>query len=298
MTTKKFECWSCQFFQRLNPEVNTEGRCHRNCPHALDLYGFNATPGVLLPIGDDGTVLTADSTSENGVSWQTSGGDFVLQHEVGRLEQMQNNTYQLARNGLAPSSGVNFPVCNSNTIFDNSDILPFAVPENGEIVAFQMSITRAAVGVAAVGDNPYCRVEVLENYGSGEATIGTVDVPIDAAKVDVNNNLGTNDFYSVLHKLETPITFNPDRGLYGFQINLSDNTSAEQVSAIKNIVLTAYVRVPLTDISEEAAAEAAEAVADSVTPEESISKYAFVPDGSTFWCGDYKKQSGEVPPLP
>ena len=304
-----------------------------------DIYTRNGAGDARLPVGADGQILVADSSEATGQKWQDNpAGNFIMQHQVARMGQMQNNIFDLARNGQTPSSGTNFPIANSYTTFDNSDIHPFAWPENAEIIALQISVTRAAVGAATLGPNPFLRLQLYENYGAGETSIGTVDIPIPAAYVDVNSNLGTNSYYSTLVKLPTPIS-GSGTGLYGYLLDIPWTGGDEQINAVKNIVVTSYLRAPLTDILDSGVAVAMAIMGgenlkmevdgatvdlkagaleggtvalkslETVEPPYpdaalagtdavSIEKFAYIVDGSMLWCGEYKPARGTVPPLP
>jgi hypothetical protein len=294
-----------------------------------DIYTRNGSADARLPIGTDGQILVADSAESTGQKWQDNpANNFIVQYQVGRLnEQLQNNLFNLSRNGLAPASGTNFPVANGYTIFDNGDIHPFAIPENGEIIALQFCFSRVAVGVGAVGASPYLRVLIVENGGSSESVRATVDLPIPAAYVDVNNNLGTSDYYCAMLKFTTPTTFT-GTALWGLRIDLSNNSSDEQVSSARNLELIAYARVPISDVLDASLSPAmAMAMAPMEEPKEtdlgiktldgggvemralveapldgsdavSIEKFAYMIDGSVMWCGEFKKKPGIIPPLP
>jgi len=298
-----------------------------------DIYTRTGSGDARLPVGTDGQILVADAAEVTGQKWENNpGNSFVVQYQVGRLnEQLQNNLFNLARNGIAPASGTNFPTADGYTIFDNGDIHPFAIPDNGEIIALQFCFSRVAVGVGSVGANPYLRVYIVENGGSSETVRATVDLPIPPAYVDINNNLGSNDYYCAMLKLTTPTTFS-GTPLWGLRIDLSDNTSTEQVSSVRNFELIAYARIPISDVLDSSLP--AMAMAMAVTPEskvievkeevpekttdlksgsvvaltvsaplpgtdaESTEKWAYIPDGETFWCGEYKRTSGAILPLP
>lgn len=92
MTTKNFECWSCQYFKPDDAISLISGRCHRFAPHSLDYYGFagveielpltdkgdllthDGIDEVRLPVGVDGQVLKANSTKPNGIDWEDEAG--------------------------------------------------------------------------------------------------------------------------------------------------------------------------------------------------------------------------------
>jgi hypothetical protein len=295
-----------------------------------DIYTRDGAADARLPVGSDGQILVADSTQATGQRWGNNPGDsFIIQYQVGRLnESMQNNLFNLSRNGLAPASGTNFPVADGYTIFDNGDIHPFAIPDNGEVIAMQMCFTVAAVGVGSVGANPYLRVYVVENSGGTETLRGTIDIPIDPAYVAINNNLGVPNYYCVTLPLATPITFS-GTVLWGFRIDLSNNTSDEQVSAARNLELIAYARAPLSDILDPglaplaAMAPAAKTLVEpkdikaddtkaiteggaapvllSLSPDgtpTSIGKYSVIIDGASMWCGEFRKNPKPIPELP
>jgi hypothetical protein len=299
-----------------------------------DIFTRDGSVDARLPVGTDGQILVADSAEATGQKWQDNpANNFIIQYQVGRLnEQLQNNLFNLARNGLAPASGTNFPTANGYTIYDNGDIHPFAIPMNGEIIALQFCFSRVAVGVGAVGANPFLRVYIVENGGSSESVRATVDLPIPAAYVDINNNLGSNDYYCAILKLTTPTTFT-GTALWGLRIDLSNNSSDEQVSSVRNFELVAYARVPITDILDSSLAPAmamamAPKTTDVLIDEKTVSlgletldgggvalkalveaplagtdavsieKFAYLIDGSIMWCGEFKKKTGIIPPLP
>jgi hypothetical protein len=84
--SKPFYCWQCKYFKPDNPATLRSGRCHRFAPHSLDYYGFSGisvdtplttkgdiytfdTDDARLPVGSDGQVIFADSSEPKGIKW-------------------------------------------------------------------------------------------------------------------------------------------------------------------------------------------------------------------------------------
>jgi hypothetical protein len=87
LSSKPYNCWTCDHFQPKDPENTVEGWCRKSAPFGLDLYGpisggdilenkgdvltHDDSTDTILPVGSDGQVLTANSAVSNGISWET-----------------------------------------------------------------------------------------------------------------------------------------------------------------------------------------------------------------------------------
>lgn len=287
-----------------------------------DLYGYSTTD-TRVAVGTDGQILIADSAEAEGVKWADNSGDYkilALQSSIigTKTGTGETSTY---REGNLPSGEL--PVSGQYINYDTEGMLPFHVPPNAELVAVGLNLTKGAVGGASVGANPYLKIYFYDRSGSGYTNLGGVDFPIPAAYVGYNSDVGTANYYSAIEKLSTTLGPFPNRFL-GLHVVL-DTSDTERIYAVHNCTITAYVKIPISDILDSsllavASLAASEATASSDASEPALAaatesgtvllslttgttptsagKWSVIYDASVMWCGKYRRRPGTIPPIP
>lgn len=278
-----------------------------------DLYGFD-TDDNRLPVGTDGQILIADSSETMGLKWGNNPGDYkilALQSSIigTKTGTGETSTY---RHGNLPSGEL--PVSGQYVNYDDETMLPFHVPPNAELVAVGLNLTKGAVGGGSVGANPYLKIYFYDRSGSGFTNLGGVDFPIPAAYVGYNSDVSVDNYYSAIEKLSTTLGPFPNHFL-GLHVVL-DTSDTERIYAVHNCTITAYVKIPLSDIMDSTLlAMAAAATGESAAPDlaaetesgpvllsstipTSAGKWSVIYDATSMWCGAYRRKPGTIPPIP
>jgi hypothetical protein len=350
LTTKPYSCWGCDYFV-LSQGV--EGWCRRRAPDALDLYPHgstclltakgdilthNTTDCVRLPVGADGTVLTADATQPDGVKWaagaapaQTWMQDFQAgmfaapEAAGGRLDLTRNNQTNSATNPV---------VASDSATYDDAAVLPFLTAEFGKVVAVEIAVTASAVPGLTVPADPYLRILITSNDGTSETIDGHIDVPVPQAYVNSSDNVVTANYYNATLFVTPQIVLS--HLPMGFAIDLGDESVERQIHNVRGITVRVYVKgVPIPDeelalksLSNEdedvptgETAEAMEAIEtpaeeteektlessppylgsidpNTISSGESLAKWCTIKVAPNEWCGEYKPASKTVPPVP
>lgn len=259
-------CWKCDHFLAINPAELVQGYCRKGAPCGLDLYGAvsgsllttkgdlltrDLTSMVRLPVGANGTVLTANILAPDGIEWAAAPGS-IVQHEYQGIHSGDQvaGLVTFTREGYAPDLTANKVILSLAASYDDnpSDMAPFVIPVDptSQIIAIQICYTAAAVVAAAVGPAPYVRVLFYEWVtGTGHNLLGQVDVPLDPASVTPLDSLVVPNFSQSLYLLPSPLS-GFSSGVFGFMldINGADN---QMLHAILNASIRIYATTDFTD---------------------------------------------------
>ena len=283
-----------------------------------DIWGHNGINDSRIAVGTDGQILYADPTQANGVRWDAApipGGIFVESDQAARFGEVQAVDAEMTRDGEAPGGAVR-PISSTTTSYDNAGSFPFMVPLTSQIDAVQISVTKTATSTATVGAAPTLEVTFWEVSGPTEVQIGSAFVPIDPATVSPNFNTGTPDWRMIPYVLPVPIPIS-SYGQYGWRLEMTPTGSDEKICKTRNVNVRVYrsYTPPAATLAEIAEARAAfdanrvdimtaimgseaQALAADITPDQSINKWSFIQFAPNVWCGEYKRNSGNIPAIP
>ena len=291
-------CWRCDHFLAINPAELVQGYCRKGAPCGLDLYGAvsgsllttkgdlltrDLTSLVRLPVGANGTILTANILAPDGIEWAASPGS-IVQHEYQGIHSGNQvaGLVTFTREGYAPDVTANKVILSLAASYDDnpSDMAPFVIPADptSQIIAIQICYTAAAVVAAAVGPAPFVRMLFYEWVtGTGHNLLGQVDVPLDPASVTPLDSLVAPNFSQALYILPSPLS-DFTSGVFGFMldINGADN---QMIHAILNASVRIYATTDFSDIGALSAKKSADGFDDD-------------PDGDIS-----EKEAGEGPAL-
>lgn len=130
------------------------------------------------------------------------------------------------------------PTTNPFSTFQNGSEDPYPIRGGGVLTRVLLTLSTCAVAQATVGANPTLRLDVYRTTGSGRALIRSIDVPIPPANVDINNNLGNNNFITVSYATSflLPAT---NEGI-GVQFT-NRNANNNQINAVSRLMVTTII---------------------------------------------------------
>ncbi len=176
-----------------------------------DLYGFS-TSDARVPIGANGTVLTADSTESLGLKWAAAsgGGGKVLQVVQGTLDGYTNTTSTTFQaTGLSQAIT---PTLNTSKVLVLVNLTSAFKASGNAATALQVKLLRGATEISLAGDNlGHTAVNDKNDFGTvaftfldSPATTSATTYSVSFASKTSGQEVGIND-YSVSNTAKSTI---------------------------------------------------------------------------------------------
>jgi len=155
------------------------------------------------------------------------------------MGQANNQSVGLAKHCYATTMPPPIPTTDGSNFYQNGGVDPFLTMNACNITKVRVSVCQAAVSQASVGASPAVRIEFFSNQAGGRTSLGTADVVIPAAGVQISNNMGVNSLQTGVLTLATPIAI-PAGTLWGAQFTslTANNNQIESVGRLEVIIET------------------------------------------------------------
>lgn len=162
-----------------------------------DLLVHDGTTDVRLPIGADGQVLQADSTTTEGVKWvdQSSSSNPRMSYQFALGGQAISTIGLLAKALQTNSNPGLYPTTSGiNVGITGGQIDPYSISSNQKIRTLTLTVAHLAVGTGTVGSNVKLTLELFKNEYNTRTLLQTFEFDVDETKVGMFNNLSIDSF--------------------------------------------------------------------------------------------------------
>lgn len=163
--------------------------------------------------------------------------------------------------------------------FAGDNCFPFVIGRGHRLAKMTVQSLLMNVGAATVGSSPVFKIGIYAIEQSTDTLIHTIEVPIPPANLGIAGNLTPNMFafeYSL--PIPWPPSSFPDAQMWAAKFILESGDS-NVVGEIDNTIVAAELDY-------------------YGTAENAIIAFPWIIAGNTEWCGDFQKNSGEIPVLP
>lgn len=170
------------------------------------------------------------------------------------------------------------PVSSGNG-FAGDDCFPFTIGGYHKITKLHVTSLLMNVGAASVGENPVFKIGIYNVEETADTLGTTLEIPIPAAYVGIAGNL-TNNLFHLDYPLPTPwpeTPIMPNGGIWAAKFILESGDS-NVIGEIDNTIVSAEIDFYGTSPTDERL-------------------FPWITEGNTFWCGEFQKNTGDIPVL-